>query len=285
MVRIGNSAGSQQVAVSSDGGATWNIHYGAGTTQYGGTVAYSADADTVLWSSSNAGVLRSQNQGTFTAVASLPSSAVIAADKRNNTVFYASSGSSFYRSVDTGSTFTTVGGALAGAASVRDIAAHPKVAGEVWVSTDVGMFKSTDHGATFAQVGAGAVSDAQQIALGLGSGSTWNVYVFGHGSAGARLYASGDGGATWTDVQGVQGFGAISSCRVAGSGNVAGQVYVGTNGRGVFYAKGVVVAGRPTGATTSSASALTKPSRSSSSKLKTRTSRGSASAATTTAAA
>ncbi|KAK0708280.1 hypothetical protein B0H67DRAFT_672184 [Lasiosphaeris hirsuta] len=243
IVRIGNSAGSQQVAVSADGGVSWNINYAAGTTQYGGTVAYSADADTILWSSSNAGVLRSQQQSTFSAVASLPSSAVIAANKRNNTVFYASAGAAFYRSTNTASSFTAITGALAGATSVRDIAAHPQVAGEVWVSTSSGLFRSTDYGATFSSAGVGKISDTQQISFGLGSGSTWNLYAFGTGAGGAKLYASADNGATWADVQGSQGFGSIAACRVVGSGNVAGQIYVGTNGRGVFYAKGVVSGG------------------------------------------
>ena len=47
-------------------------------------------------------------------------------------------------------------------------------------------------------------------------------------------------------------FGSIAACKLAGSGNVAGQVYVGTNGRGTFYAKGIITGGSTT--TTSSSS-------------------------------
>ena len=204
-------------------------------------MTYSADVDTVVWSTSSNGVLRSQNQGTFSAVASLPSGAVIASDKRKNTYFYGGSGATFYVSSDTGSNFSK-GGALGSATSVRDITVHPTTAGEVWVSTDVGIFKSSDFGATFVQAGAG-LRDTQQIALGLGSGSTWNVYAFGNGSAGNKLYASSDSGASWTDIQGSQGFGSIASCKLAGSANKANQVYVGTNGRGVFYASGAIAGG------------------------------------------
>ena len=252
VVRIGNSAGSQQVAVSTDGGASWNVHYGAGTTQYGGAVAYSSGADTILWSPSNAGVLRSQNQGTFTVVDSLPSGAVIASDKRNNTFFYAGSGATFYRSDNTAASFVAVSGALGTATSVRDIVAHPRVAGEVWVSTDIGLFRSRDFGVTFGRVGAGILSNTQHISLGLGTASAWNVYALGKGASGAKLYASGDDGTTWVDIQGSQGFGALSACRIVGSANVAGQVYVGTNGRGVLYAKGAVGSGGTTTLVTSS---------------------------------
>lgn len=242
------------ISTSSDGGASWNIDYGSDTTDYGGTVAYSADADTILWSSSTSGVLRSQYQSTFTAVSSLPSGAVIASDKRNGTVFYAGSSSgSFYVSTDTGSSFTTAG-ALGGATSVADIAPHPTVAGTVYVSTDQGIFKSADYGTSFAQLST-ALTATQQVSLGLGSsGSTWNIYAFGSGASGDKLYASADDGATWADIQGSQGFGAISSCKVAGSGNAAGQVYVGTNGRGVFYASGTVSGGGGSSTTSSSSS-------------------------------
>lgn len=200
-----------------------------------------------MWSTDNSGVLRSQNQGTFTAVASLPSSAVIAADKRNNTIFYAGSGKNFYRSTDGGLTFTAVSGALGSATSVRDVVAHPVIAGEALVSTNEGLFRSTDFGVTLTKVN--GLTDTQHIAFGLGS-SGWNIYALGVGSSGAKLYASADTGATWTDIQGSQGFGALSACRVVGSSNVAGQVYVGTNGRGVLYAKGTI-AGAPVTTTTS----------------------------------
>ncbi|KAI0907399.1 glycoside hydrolase family 74 protein [Ustulina deusta] len=249
VVRAGNTAGTQQMAVSSDGGASWNIYYGADTSMTGGTVAYSANADTILWSTSANGVQRSQYTSSFTSVSSLPATAVIAADKQDNAMFYAGYSSTFYVSKDTAVTFTA-GGALSGASSVRAIAAHPTTAGEVWVSTDVGIFRSTDYGASFTKVSTG-LTNTYQVALGLGSGSTWNVYAFGTGSAGARLYGSGDTGATWTDIQGSsQGFGAIDSCKLAGSGNTAGQVYVGTNGRGVLYASGSLGSGGSTGTTT-----------------------------------
>lgn len=255
VVRVGNTAGTQQVAISSDGGATWNIDYGSDTATYGGTVAYSADADTILWSSSSNGVLRSQYQATFSAVSSLPSGAVIASDKKDNTKFYAGSSATFYVSTDTGTTFAA-GGKLGSATAIRDITASPATSGDVWVSTDVGIFHSTDSGASFTQVST-ALTNTYQIALGVGSGSTWYVYAFGTGSAGARLYASADSGATWVDIQGsTQGFGSIDSCKLAGSGSTAGQVYVGTNGRGVFWAQGTV-SGSGGGSSSSSSSSTT----------------------------
>lgn len=238
IVRVGGSPGTAQAALSTDGGATWFAYSGAGTTLSGGTVAYSANADTILWSTSGNGVQVSTYSAAFSAVSSLPASAVIASDKQNNTVFYGASGSSFYISTNKGVSFTATG-ALTGAKAIRSIAAHPKKAGEVWVSTDVGIFKSTTYGSSFTKVST-TITSAWAISLGLGSSGAagqWNVYAFGTGPAGNRLYGSGDAGKTWTDIQGAsQGFGAISGTVLAGSGNTPGQVFVGTNGRGVMYA-------------------------------------------------
>lgn len=238
VVRVGNTQGTRQVAISNNGGASWNVHNGASTSQSGGSIAYSADADVIVWSSGNQGVLRSQNQGSFTAVSSVPSGAVIASDKRNNKYFYAGSGSTFYVSNNQGSSFSQAG-SLSSVQSIRDIAVHPTKAGDVWVSTDAGIFHSTDFGSSFTKVSS-SLTNTHQIALGRGSGSNWNVYAFGSGSAGAKLYGSANQGKTWSDIQGSIMFGAIDSCRLAGSGNNAGQVYVGTNGRGVFWAQGSV---------------------------------------------
>jgi xyloglucan-specific exo-beta-1,4-glucanase len=226
IVHVGNGNGAPQVALSYDGGATWNTDYGADNSASGGSVAISAGADTVLWSTAGEGVLRSQFTNAFTSVSSLPAGSVIASDKRNESYFYAGSGATFYVSSDTGATFAK-GGSLGSATQVNYVAVHPTVGGQVYVSTDVGIFESTDFGATLKQI-TSTITKVQQIALGVGSGSTWNLYAFGTGPSGNKLYGSADNGATWTDIQGSQGFGSIGSGKLAGSGNVAGLVYVGT---------------------------------------------------------
>jgi xyloglucan-specific exo-beta-1,4-glucanase len=285
IIRVGNSNGAPQLAVSTDGGVTWNEHPGTDNTKSSGTLAFSADADVIVWSSGNEGVLRSKNQGTFTAVESLPSGAVIAADKRDNTIFYAGSGAAFYRSTDVGATFTKVASALGGdVTAVKDIAVHPLVSGELWVSTNAGLFRSTDAGETFTHVGASSISSTEHIAFGKGEGEGWNVYAFGVGSAGAKLYATADNGATWVDIQGTQGFGSMGANRLAGSGNVAGQVYVGTNGRGVMYAQ-VSVPGGGGGGSPTTSSAAPSPTTMTTSTVKTTTSTTTSSAPATTTSA
>lgn len=247
VVRVGNEAGSPQVALSNSGGATWFLHYGASNTQAGGKVAYSADGDTILWATANSGVVRSQNQGSFTSVSSLSAGARIASDKRNNNYFYASNGGTFLRSTNAASSFSA-GGALTGVTEIRSIAAHPTRAGELYVSTNAGIFRSTDAGVTFTRTSS-SVTDTFAVAVGRGSGATWNVYAFGTGPTGKKLYASADEGRTWTDIQGTRTFGAIDANPLAGSGNHAGVVYVGTNGRGAHWIE-VSLSGTPAPGTT-----------------------------------
>ncbi|KZL64052.1 fungal cellulose binding domain-containing protein [Colletotrichum incanum] len=230
VVRIGKATDSPQLALSKDGGATWAVLNSTGTTTTDGTVAYSADGDIVLWSSLSAGVQVSRNEGKLENV-TLPASSVIASDKKNNTVFYAGSKTTFYVSTDGAATF--IKSLLANVTEIRHIAAHPTKAGEIFVSTDSGIFHSTDFGKTFTPTPGPA--DTHAVSVGKGDGTGWNLYVFGEGAEGKKLYGSTDLGATWVDLQGGQSFGALDGAALVGSANEANVVYVGTNGRGVMY--------------------------------------------------
>jgi xyloglucan-specific exo-beta-1,4-glucanase len=304
IVRAGNTAGSQQIGVSSNGGVTWkyvhaltsifvpdllsnnlkllttrtwltcvfnSIDYGSNNETTGGQVAYSASGDTVVWSTSSMGVLRSQYTATFAAVSGLPATAYIASDKQNDNYFYGGYSSTFYVSSNNGATFAA-GGALTGAPTVNDVIAHPKTAGTVYVSTSAGIYLSTNFGASFTVLTT-TLTNVYQIALGLGPSSSWYLYAFGTGADGNRLYGSADNGKTWTDIQGTMSFGAISSAKLAGSGNVAGQVYVGTNGRGAFYAQGTITGSTVTTSSTSSSKTTTSTTSTKSSSTSTNTSK------------
>jgi xyloglucan-specific exo-beta-1,4-glucanase len=194
--------------------------------------------------------MRSQYTNSFTSISNLPATALIASDKQSEEYFYAGYASAFYVSSDNGQTFAA-GGSLTGASQINYVTVHPTTAGKVYVSSNSGIYLSTDFGSSFTLLSS-ALTNVYEVALGIGSGSTWNLYALGTGSDGDKLYGSADDGNTWTDLQGSQGFGSIAACKLAGSGNVAGQVYVGTNGRGTFYAKGIITGGSTT--TTSSSS-------------------------------
>ena len=91
IVRTGSTSADIQIATSSDFGVSWNQYYGANLYTYPGAAAYSANADTILLSSTENGTLVSRYTAAFSAVPTLPSGAAIASDKRNNSMFYGGS--------------------------------------------------------------------------------------------------------------------------------------------------------------------------------------------------
>ncbi|RLL96979.1 hypothetical protein CFD26_106566 [Aspergillus turcosus] len=217
------------IALSSDGGKTWRNDTGVGETTYGGNVAYSASGDTIVWSSNNQGVVRSQNGGSLAKITALPWFSLIASDKRDNNYFYACYNETIYISSDNGQNFAwgaNVGG------RINAVIVHPTIAGQVILGTNAGIYKSTNFGSSW-QVLTSAVTNVTQITFGLGSGSTWYLYAFGAGYNGNRLYGSANNGTTWTDIQGTY---QLQSGPLVGSGNVAGQVYIAAPSGGVIYA-------------------------------------------------
>ncbi|KAF5317019.1 hypothetical protein D9611_004002 [Ephemerocybe angulata] len=232
-VGTGDSSSGKQVAYSNDYGVSWSEHPGAADS--GGKVAVSADGDSILWKTGSNGVQVSQNTGSFSAVSSLPSTtSAIAADKKTNGVFYAVSGSDFYLSTDGGKTFTKKG-ALGASTAPFDIAAHPSVTGDVWVSTDKGLFHSTDSGATFN--GISGITQAWGVALGASAASNGYpaIYVAAN-FGGVGYYKSDDQGANWAQINDAShGFGSAGANVLAADSRVYGRVYIGTNGRGIFY--------------------------------------------------
>ncbi|KAG8736385.1 hypothetical protein FRC10_009388 [Ceratobasidium sp. 414] len=237
VVRIGNdgSDGNKQVSLSTDSGATWSPYSPAPDGAYGGKIAINANGDTILWRSSSS-VSVSRNSGAFAAVSSLTTSSVIASDKKNGTVFYAATGGKFYISTNYGSTFTATAGSLGSSTSPVKIVANPNTAGDVWVSTDKGLFHSTNYGTTFTA----AAGVSQAWAIGLGAPKTSGTYASVFAAAVINgvtgYFRSDDAGSTWVQINdAAHGFGSASANPITGDPRVYGRVYIGTNGRGIFY--------------------------------------------------
>ncbi|TCD63986.1 hypothetical protein EIP91_004688 [Steccherinum ochraceum] len=255
IVRLGSgdSTSGKQVALSTDSGATWSQDYGAADNVSGGKIALSADGDTVLWRTSANGVQVSQYTNPFAAVPSLPSDAAIASDKKNNSIFYGASGSKFYLSTDGGKSFTSTA-TLGSSISPSKVIVNPGITGDVWVSTDKGIFHSTDLGSTFAAVS--GVSQAWAIALGAPAKTGGYPALFAAANiGGVGYFRSDDAGVNWVQINdAAHGFGSASSNCIAADPRVYGRVYIGTNGRGIFYGDAAGAAPPPTSSPTGPAS-------------------------------
>ena len=236
-VLIGNSADGTtiQIALSYDAGTTWSQNYAASASPAGGHAALSASATSIVWSTGSSGVQVSKNSASFTTATGLSQGALVASDKRNDTVFYGSNGGGVAVSTNGGSTFGTAV-KLGSSSTVNKIVANPTVAGDVWASTDLGLFHSTNYGKTFnATTGPTA---GRGFALGKSTKNTYKYNIFGSFTVKGvtALFESQDIGATWTMISdATHGFGSASSNPVAASQDTEGLVFVGTNGRGVFY--------------------------------------------------
>ncbi|KAI0078942.1 Oligoxyloglucan reducing end-specific cellobiohydrolase [Panus rudis PR-1116 ss-1] len=263
IVRLGNGDSSEgkQVALSTDSGATWSADYGAADNVSGGKIALSADGDTVLWRSASNGVLVSQYTNPFSSVPSLPSDAAIASDKKNNSIFYGASGSKFYLSTDGGKTFSAKG-SLGSSTSPVKIVVNPEVTGDVWVSTDKGIFHSTDTGSTFSQLS--GVSQAWAIALGAPKSTGGYPALFAAANiGGVGYFRSDDAGVNWVQINdAAHGFGSASANCLTADPRIYGRVYIGTNGRGIFFGDASGAAPAPSNtppATTSAPSTTSAP--------------------------
>lgn len=228
VVRVGSdgSGATKQIAVSADYGVTWSEHQGAPSSTNGGKVALSADGATVLWRTGSGGVLVAAGaNAAFTAVSSLPSNSVIAADKKTAGVFYAASGTNFYISRNSGATFTLAGRyTTAGTSNPVKIVAHPKLAGDVWVSSDAGLFHSANSGTTFTP--AAGVSRGYQFALGAPATTSGYpaIYLVGTVADAVGVFRSDNTGATWYRINdAAHGFGSPDSVPVAADLNTYGR--------------------------------------------------------------
>ncbi|KAJ7102200.1 hypothetical protein B0H15DRAFT_813586 [Mycena belliarum] len=284
IVRIGTGDSTQgkQVALSYDSGNTWSQDYGAADNVTGGKVALSADGDTVLWRTNGNGVLVSQFTNPFAAVSSLPSTAAIASDKLNNSIFYGAAVNTFYLSTDGGKTFASKA-SLSSSTSPAKVIVNPKVSGDVWVSTDKGLFHSTDFGTSFTAIS--GISAAWAIALGAPKSSTSYPAIFAAANIGGIGYfRSDDMGVNWVKINdAAHGFGSASSNCISGDPRIYGRVYIGTNGRGIFYGDASGATPPPT-STASSTSATSKSTTSVSTTTSKNTSASTTTASSTTIA-
>lgn len=160
----------------------------------------------------------------------MPSTAVIAADKKTSGIFYGASGSSFYISTDNGNTFSSKS-SLGSSSSPVKIIVHPNVTGDIWVSSDTGLYHSTDSGATFSAMS--GINQAWAIALGapITTGGYPALYVAANFGGTIGYFRSDDQGVNWVQINdAAYGFGSASANVLAADlrtyGRYVSSVYI-----------------------------------------------------------
>ncbi len=238
MVRVGKWAWGQsypRISYSTDGGTTWVVAASEPPNLGdvgGGTVAVSANGNTIVWSPENAPVYYSRDRGvTWTAVSGLSNGTRVVADRANSNKFYAWN-SGLSGSTDGGATFSVKNSqawwGYVNATTGRD--------GDVWLAADGGnLFHSTDSGVTLTAVG--SFTSAEVVGFGkAATGQTYPaIYVVGIVGGVHGIYRSDDAGATWVRINDDQHRWGWIGKSITGDPRIYGRVYIATNGRGIIY--------------------------------------------------
>jgi hypothetical protein len=239
---VTNAAG----AYSTDGGTTWfafptQIPISSSSA---GAIAVSADGSTFVWdatanttANSAAGPRYSRDGGqTWTASTGANTARAVVADKVDPMKFYAFDGSTgsgrILVSTDGGATFTA--GATGMSGRTGRLRATVSVAGDLWVVANGSAYHSTDGGMTIAQLTTASAVYAMGTGMAAPGQTVPALYLGGTANGTAGLFRSDDGGTTWVQIDDAAHRFATAGT-ILGDPKTYGRVYVGNNGRGIFY--------------------------------------------------
>lgn len=250
VVRVGGARWKSTYtgATSADGGLTWKTFQSFPANTIPLRVAVSAtNPDVFVVVVSKGQPYRTTDGGvSWTTVSGLPDGSEgpwywgqpLVADKVDGNTFYYYNDGKVYRSTDGGASFSIVNSSLP--TSKWDwyaIKTVPGVKDEVWLSLDWnGLFRSIDGGKTLTKLS--SVERAYLFAIGKPqTGSTTPaLYLYGRvAGMGEGIFRSLDNGQAWTSIGSPQN-------PIGGEPNVMeaswqqfGLVFIGTNGRGIYY--------------------------------------------------
>jgi hypothetical protein len=240
VARVGNSGtAASDVAYSSDNGVTWQPA-AAALPGYTGpnqmqSVAISADGSIIIaspYAGRGSPAFTTNNGGAWTTCPGLPSGAMLAADRVDSRLFYATSGSNLYLSNNGGASFTVVN-TFSGAGAPRPVFGQT---GEVWVAAGGALYMFTNSGSAKTQIT--TASSVTGVGFGKAAAGQSHPAVYIIGSVGGQygFFRSDDVGATWKWINdNAHQYGWLQGNYIAGDEDVYGRVYLTTGGRGYVY--------------------------------------------------
>lgn len=258
VARVGVGASSANVhgAYSTDGGFVWSPFASSlpATSSSAGTIAVSADGSAFVWdpppvaatsttAASAGGPQVSTNDGATWTLSTGGIGAVraVISDRANAMNFYAfdtsmAGNGRLWVSTNRGASFTVAATGLPTRGGSR-LRATPGIAGDLWLYVGANLYHSTDAGTTFTQISTLPSGSSGIFAFGLGAappGQSYPALFLGVSAGATGIYRSDDQASTWTQIDDTLHRFATATV-IIGDSTVYGRVYVGNNGRGVFY--------------------------------------------------
>lgn len=193
------------ISKSTDGGATWNAtNSGLTSTQIRSLAVSPAFAtdQTIFTGILGNGVYKSTNGGTTwsaanTGISNLtPLSLAVSPTYSQDSTLFAATSAGIYKSTNGGGSWALTGTGLSG--SITSVRSSPAFAIDhtLFAATNSGIYKSTDSGTTWAEVYPSLHQNLLVLSPGYGwAGSDQSLFagIYGH-----NVYASANGGASWT---------------------------------------------------------------------------------------
>ncbi len=250
MVRVGGNRHNNTYsgATSSDGGKTWKKFSGFPKNQLPTRVAMSAtDPNLFVVTLSGTQPLRTTDGGaSWLPVSGLPNgfegnwnwTQPLVADKVDGNRFYYYAKGKVYRSSNGGKSFEVVSKSLPHA-DWHSLKTASGVEGELWLSLDNrGLYHSTDGGNNFKRLA--GVNRAYLVALG--KPKTRNksnaLYLYGEtANQGKGIFRSLNNGKNWQRIGDKNNPIGNDPNVMEASPTEFGLVFIGTNGRGIYYGK------------------------------------------------
>jgi BNR/Asp-box repeat len=232
---------------STDGGADWTaMTLPPGSTEGAGVVAVSADGSSIVWAPVDAPPAYSTDGGqTWTAVSGLAEGLMPVADPVTPGVFYAfdPTTGTMLTSANNGATFAATATGLPAGVGSEESGSAPQLhtvpgrAGDLWLTAGNGLlYHSTDGGETFTEVT--SVQTVATVGFGKAAPGTGYpaIYLVGIVNGVQGIFRSTDEGASWLRINNdSEQYGWIGQT-ITGDPHVFGQVFLGTNGRGILVA-------------------------------------------------
>ncbi len=236
------SGSSDTVEISTDYGETWTAKKPKGSSGQAGTVAVNADGSSIYWANDkDPYIYRTDDLGeTWTALEKAFAAPALCCDCTDPDALYVYASGNLYISRDRGGSFESLKQMTP---TSGRIIPDPSAAGTVYIASNAGgLYRVSNYGAAdedFYRYP--AFIAASNLALGKAEsdGAPLAMYVIGtlKDTDFVGVYRSTDGGETWLRINDDKHeFGAIGDT-LAADMNVFGQVYFGTNGRGIIMGR------------------------------------------------